>query len=396
MTTHFVTSITREPNALKAGQILAKETQTKLKGEKPNFGLLFCSPNYAIEEMLKEIKSIVGEVPIMGCTTSGEFTHEGTYKDGAALALISSDTNHFFVGLGENIKDDPIESIQTALEGFPLSEGGFPHRSAILLLDSLAGKGEEVVLAAALQLGEQVQLAGGAAGDNLEFKHTKVIAGNKLKSDSVAMGYITSQQPVSIAYKHGHIPLSQSMIITKSKDNTVYEIDGLPAFDVWKMVLKDKLKAEGKDINEITDPAEISKLLLRHEFGLQTPGGYKIRHAFTLNPDGSLNFTCTMVEGSVIKIMDSTQEAQIKSAREAVKLALKKSGGRKICGAVIFDCVCRAMILKDQFSWAVEAMKEELGEIPLIGFETYGEVAREEHELSGFHNTTTVVLLIPD
>ena len=396
MTTHFVTSITREPNSLKAGQIIAKDAWEKLNHHKPSLGFLFCSPNYAVEEMIKEIRNVLGNIPILGCTASGEFTEEGIYKDGAAFALISSDSSHFFLGFGEKLKDDPIESIQSAINGFPLNESGFPHKSAVILLDSLSGKGEEVVLAAALQLGDKVQLAGGSAGDNLEFRETKIISDGKMKSDAVAICYINSQQPFSIAFKHGHKPLSQPMVITKAKESTVYEIDGMPAYDVWKLVLKHSFKERGIDIDKITDPTEISKILLKYEVGLQTPQGYKIRHPFSMNPDGSLNFTSTMVEGTVIKIMDSTEEDQIMAAREAVKSALKKTQGRKIVGAVIFDCVCRALILKDKFSEAIEAMKEELGDIPLIGFETYGEVAREEHELSGFHNTTTVVLLIPD
>ena len=37
----------------------------------------------------------------------------------------------------------------------------------------------------------------------------------------------------------------------------------------------------------------------------------------------------------------------------------------------------------------------ELGGVPIAGFETYGEIALDAGDLSGFHNTTTVVLAIP-
>jgi len=70
--------------------------------------------------------------------------------------------------------------------------------------------------------------------------------------------------------------------------------------------------------------------------------------------------------------------------------------GRKLAGAIVFDCVCRAVILGDAFSKAVDGIKEVLKGIPLIGFETYGEIAMEMGQLSGFHNTTTVILLIPE
>jgi methyl-accepting chemotaxis protein len=40
-------------------------------------------------------------------------------------------------------------------------------------------------------------------------------------------------------------------------------------------------------------------------------------------------------------------------------------------------------------------MSEALGGAPLSGFETYGEVALHDGSLSGFHNTTSVVLAFP-
>jgi methyl-accepting chemotaxis protein len=43
----------------------------------------------------------------------------------------------------------------------------------------------------------------------------------------------------------------------------------------------------------------------------------------------------------------------------------------------------------------VHGISEELGGVPLAGFETYGEIALDAGDLSGFHNTTTVVLAIP-
>lgn len=53
------------------------------------------------------------------------------------------------------------------------------------------------------------------------------------------------------------------------------------------------------------------------------------------------------------------------------------------------------MILKDDFKTAIAGIHTELGQVPLAGFETYGEIALDAGDLSGFHNTTTVVLAFP-
>ena len=89
------------------------------------------------------------------------------------------------------------------------------------------------------------------------------------------------------------------------------------------------------------------------------------------------------------------EEDQILSAKKAAEMALKAARGAKLAGVIIFDCACRAMILKDKFPQAVEEMKKIFKSIPMIGFETYGEIAMEMGQLSGFHNTTTVIMLVP-
>jgi hypothetical protein len=66
--------------------------------------------------------------------------------------------------------------------------------------------------------------------------------------------------------------------------------------------------------------------------------------------------------------------------------------GARVAGAVVFDCIGRNLILGAHFGDAVRAMSEALGGAPVASFETYGEIALVEGDLSDFHNTTSVVL----
>lgn len=92
--------------------------------------------------------------------------------------------------------------------------------------------------------------------------------------------------------------------------------------------------------------------------------------------------------------MTSPKEAQIEAAKNAARRAMGKAGDTEIAGALVFECIVRATILDDQFKNSVEAIKSELN-VPFLGFETYGEVCIETGEMSGYHNTTTVVMLFP-
>lgn len=398
MATQFVTGISTEEDGFKAGQAAAQQAQQKLKeASEPHLAVLFCAAHYDYAAVIRGVKSVVGEkVPLVGCTAAGQFTETDVVQSGVACAFIVSDTHLFFPGIGTLLKNDPIEAIQNATKSLPKEVEGYPHHSAILLIDGLVGKGEETVLAAASILGPNVSFAGGAAADSLNFKETYVFSNDQTSADAVSLCLIASRSPIIITVKHGHQPISPPLKVTKAKDNILYELEGRPALDVWKDFLRDRFKAKGIDIDKLSDLEISTKVLLQHEAGLMTgTDEYKIRFPASCNPDGSFNFVCSILEGSVMKIMDSKVGDQIESARHAAELAIQATQGKKMAGALIFDCVCRAMILQDQFKKAIQAGHDALGDLPFIGFETYGEIAMEKGQFSGFHNTTTVIMLFP-
>ncbi|MDP1835581.1 MAG: FIST N-terminal domain-containing protein [Chlamydiales bacterium] len=396
MTTQFVSSLSQEGDSAKAGRSVAHEGKLKLGGNAPNLGLLFCSSNYDYPAVLEGIKSAIGNIPLVGCSSAGGFTEEGMVRKGIILALISSNTHQFYTGLGQNIQNNEIAALTAACKRFPDSIKDYSNLSALLFVDGLVGMGEETVLAASGIFNERVKFAGGAAADNLEFKKTQVFCDKQVAEDAVSICYTASKQPIIIKVGHGHRALSEPLTITKAQGSILYEIEGEPAAHVWREQLKKKAKELGLSVQDIENPNNFSRLLLKHEAGLVTRAGYKIRFPISCNADGSLNFVCTITEGTIIKIMDSTPDDQIASARATATAAFEAAKNTKIAGAIIFDCACRGMILKERYKEAVVAMKIALGYTPLIGVQTYGEIAMEEGEISGFHNTTTVIALIPD
>lgn len=52
-------------------------------------------------------------------------------------------------------------------------------------------------------------------------------------------------------------------------------------------------------------------------------------------------------------------------------------------------------ILQNQFPEEIKTIQNVFGNIPITGFLTYGEIAKYKGSLSGWHNTTAVVVAIP-
>jgi methyl-accepting chemotaxis protein len=182
--------------------------------------------------------------------------------------------------------------------------------------------------------------------------------------------------------------------VTRARGNVVEQIEGRPAWDVWREQTRDAALAQGIDPHALAPGDEVA-FLLRFEAGLAAGEALKIRAPLSRTAEGAISFACGIPEGAVIRITESTPRDQIESAREAARRAKAKLGGLEVAGAVVFDCVCRNLILQEAFGDAVRAMAEELGGVPLAGFKTYGEIALDAGDMSGFHNTTSVVLAFP-
>lgn len=375
-----------------AARELERDLRLQLDGARPALVMAFASTQQPLEELAPLLVERFAGATVLCASTAGELTERGDGKRSVCAVAVAGDLE-VRAGIGVGLKADPEKAVRAALGDAPKSLEGKPHRTALVLLDPLSGNGEEATLIAASILGEDIRLAGGAAGDDLKMARTTVSCGAHAASDAIVTAILYSRAPLGVGVCHGHEPISDALTVTRADGATVREIDGRPAWDVWVEKTRAAAARIGLDPTKIPDD-EVISFLLRYEAGLASGGEYKIRAPLSRGADGSLSFACAIPEGSRIRVTESVPERQIDSAREAARRARAQLGAEP-AGAIVFDCICRNLILGDRFAAAVRGISEELGGAPLAGFETYGEIALDAGDLSGFHNTTTVVLAFP-
>lgn len=390
--THVVTA-SATGTASEAAAKLVADLKRDLAGQAPALVMVFASTQQPLGEVAAPLAAAFTGAQVLGASTAGEFTERGETK-GAVCAVAIAGAFKVYAGIGSGLQAQPERAVAQALEGLPRAVAGYPYRTGILLVDTMAGNCEEVALMAAGELGADEPLVGGAAGDDLKMVSTFVSCGARAANDALVIAQIFSKAPLGLGVRHGHRPLSAPLRVTRAHGNLVEEIEGRPAWDVWREATRDAAKLQGIDVDALA-AAEETTFLLRFEAGLAAGTEYKIRAPLSRTAEGAISFACGVPEGAVIRITESTPKDQIDSAREAARRANAKLGGRPAAGAIVFDCICRNLILNAEFGSAVRAMVEELGNVPLAGFETYGEIALDAGDMSGFHNTTSVVLAFP-
>lgn len=101
-------------------------------------------------------------------------------------------------------------------------------------------------------------------------------------------------------------------------------------------------------------------------------------------------------QGALVTIVQSGVQPLLKAASDAAKEAKDNLRGSKAAGVIVFDCICRQIILGDSYIKEAQTISEILDNNPTIGFSTYGEIAKTAGKLNGFHNGTVVVCALPE
>ncbi len=395
--TEFSTGLAKGDNGYEAGKKAAEKALENFDKEISDIAFVFSSSDYDYEKVIEGVKEFSEVEKIFGCSSAGEFNEDGYISGGVGVAVLSSDSIDFHRGIGKKMSEDVVDSLEEAASDFP-DEADDREKSVINLHDGLRGMGKKATWKTLEVCGSDVKVGGGAAGDNMEFKETHVFDEDEIVSDGVNLGMLVSDKPVILSVDHGHETISPPLRATKTEGNVVHELNGEPAFDVYKSYIKEDYKDHlGVDLDDVeVGTKEWQYLIVNYELGVH---GNKVRWpGLTEDESGPMVFACDIPENSVLQVMVGwDKEKHIEAARKTAKRAKKKAKdkGIDIAGALVFECGVRKFVLQERFGESVETVSEEL-DVPLLGFETFGEICIGENEVNGFHNTTTVIMLLPE
>ena len=380
----------------------AMQAKEELGGSRIDLSVIYSSSEYDPREVVGAVRKVTGDAPLIGASSAGEFTERRIESGSVAVGLLSSDEIKIFTAMAKGVTGDPESAVKEIAAKLPDEVVDHPYMTAIVMIDGLSGVGEEVALLASYILDRKMRIVGGMAGDDFKMKETFVFCDDRVATDALSVCLFASKMPLFTGIKHGHTPISRALKVTRAQANVLHEINDAPAWDVWKEETAEISRNRGVDVEKLVDPAEIAQFFTNYSLGLATEkeGQYKIRWPVSINDDGALNFTCGITEGSIFRIMDgSDQENQINAAEGAAVLAkesAENAGHFEFAGMLVFDCAVRQLMLGGRFHEAVDRFKKVLPGVPILGWETYGELRLEPGQFSGFHNTTSVVLLLPD
>ncbi|QNR26038.1 FIST C-terminal domain-containing protein [Croceimicrobium hydrocarbonivorans] len=311
-------------------------------------------------DWVQEIRRKFPQAIMAGCSTAGEISGTTVSDESLSLNFLAferSEVRYQEYEIQDNAQS--YEAGKTLAQSFEAEN----LKHLFVLSDGLNVNGSQLVDGLREGIPENVSITGGLAGDGPLFEQTLLIDNEGHLKDQllIALGFYGDLE-VNYGSMGGWDSFGIERLVTKSRNNVLYELDHQPALQLYKSFLGDEarnLPASGLLFPLSMRYSEDKQPLVRTILGVS-------------EKDQSLTFAGDIPEGSSIRLMKANVNRLIDGAEEAADLAKLPFTEFAIC----ISCVGRKLVLRQIVEEEIEAVAELLGpDCLLTGFYSYGEIA---------------------
>jgi hypothetical protein len=323
---------------------------------------------------LQQIKDAYPHAHTFGCSTAGEICGTQVTDDSIVVTAIKFEhTQIKDVKVNLNQVESSYQAGEFLAKALPLTlpslmSGGEDKLKHVLVLsDGSKVNGSDLVKGLTSQLPDGTTFTGGLAGDGDRFGETLVFGDSEpVKETIVAVGLYGSRLKVSFGSLGGWDPFGPERLITNSKGNILYELDGHSALELYKNYL-------GEHAKGLPSTALLFPLSIRNKSGEKGV----VRTILSVDEnEHSMTFAGDVPEGSYARLMKANFDRLIDGAVGAAKTARQAIGSAAPNLAILISCVGRKLILKQRVEEEVEGVRDVFGEQTILaGFYSYGEIA---------------------
>lgn len=387
--------VSTQQDHLKAVREAVGKARLSLNAGKVDFALLFTTGEFSHPLVLQTIAGIIGPVPLLGASSTTIISSQGPLKHGLVIILFSvTEGVYFNAGL---VKDIAAKSTLTA--GLELGEKllygckNVRRNLSVIFSNTEAAQSSGLITGLQEKLGKSFPLIGASIPRNVDHQENSLYFNAEILNNASCGILWGGKLNFNLGIEHGWQPLGKPRYVTKATADVVQEIDGQAAVDLYKEYF-------AKEIPELK--RELKRISVFYPLGISISEKkeYLLRSVVAIRNDGSLVFQGEVPQGSAVRLMISSKESCLASARKAAEAAVKNMEGKKIKFALVLDSLSRYTLLGRQATQEIKIVREILGEnVPMAGLYTSAEEAPLgfiSYSLGKtyFHNNSIAVLTI--
>ena len=360
-------------------------TMSMADGFKPTLAIVFISiklDHKAVCQLLDD-----AGIAIFGASTNGEFIDEDSTMGGSAILLMDMNPANFALLFEEypdkNYQEKAVIMAKKALERFPKPAFLLSCSHTETDAESLLKGFEEVI-------GSQVNVYGGAAGDDYSFTEQFVFTnGRESRRGMVVLAFDEENVSIKGRATCGWKAVGTEKTVTRSEANHVYTVDDIPVLDLTaKYGGIQNVTPENKNL--IFEIASTFPLQLQREKGdpVMRPGlviDWNDRSFYCSGtvPEGSkVRFSLPPDFDVVEKVIQGCEEMKATEMPEADAM-------------IIFSCAGRQMALGPMIREEIEGLKK-IWNVPMAGMFSNAELARAHGGNLEMHNLTNCCVVLKE
>ncbi len=335
------------------------------------------------QKYFDELKGFYPDSHIITCSTAGEILGDHVRDNSIAVTAIYFEKTT--VHCVEAVITNPSESENVGQKlAKLLPSENLIH--ALVFSDGLLVNGTALVKGLNDGLPSTVSVTGGLGGDGSDFKKTVIGLDHVARVGKVVLiGFYGTQLKIGYGSLGGWDAFGVERVITKSKENILYELDGKPALELYKSYLGDQ--AKGLPSTGLLFPL---RMHIDHDNAHEV-----VRTILAVDESAqSVTFAGDMPEGATVTLMKANFERLIDGAIDAGTMSIEQLGQKPADLALLISCVGRKLVLKERIEEEVEGVRSAIGKQPIItGFYSYGElcpIASTEKQCR-LHNQTMTI-----
>ena len=326
-------------------------------------------------------RNIRNEYPIASIimnTTAGEIIDVQVNDESISLTAIKFEKTQLKTG-SVNITDYPNSHEAGRALAMQFSETN-NMKNLLVISDGQLVNGSELITGIQSLLPKEIIITGGLAGDGTNFKSTLVGLDNVPAEGKIIAVAFYGSIVVTYGSIGGWDTFGPERVITKSKANILYELDGQPALDIYK-----------KYLGEQAENLPGSGLLFPISIRPKDTDDYLVRTILNINEeDKSMIFAGNMPEGQFARLMKANFDRLIEGSSNAAMNSLKLEKPEL---AILISCVGRKIVLDQRIEEEIEVVRAVYGdETAITGFYSYGEIAPSfKFSKCELHNQTMTI-----
>jgi diguanylate cyclase (GGDEF)-like protein len=390
-------------SAEQAGIEAVQGALSGIRRHKPSAIFAFASAHYRLSELLAGMRSVAGEVPLLGATTAGEICDRSHRRSVAVLALASPYLAVRFALGTEVTKNwpnviDQLTAASAVAEYFGQGSDPWQRLSregkaafGILFCPGNTRRHDarcyETLEAIKLRSLGRLPVLLGAAGDNWRMERNFVFCGRQAHADAALLAVFETKLRFGIGIANGFRATDATASVTAVDDHEVLMLDGVPAAPVFARLLRTSAAAmEGKHLTLATG----------HPFGTADPmGQFSINAPSYTTARGGIRFTQPLTPGTVLRLMEPDGNAMPRAGPDAVRKAMLRAGINDPAAVLVSYCALRPRLLGDAESdREVRGIAELANGAPVVGFHSFGEGGTGDDGVSRFSNAAVAALVL--